>query len=48
MENAAEVNLKHSSNLVGDSNETNFPNKLPTVDKFQCFVKLLRIIHQLI
>ena len=40
--------LRLSSNMIGE-NETNFPPKLlKLTDKFQIFIKLLQIIHQLI
>ena len=45
-----EVNLKLSSNVIGDSNvENNFPDKLLlTNTQVQSFVKLLQIISQLL
>ena len=50
MKNGTEVTLNLSSKLIGNSNdETNFPHKLLlTVHKFQRFVKLLQMFHQLI
>ena len=44
-----EVNLKISLNVVDDSNdENNFPLKLLLTNrqKFQSFVKLLKMVHQ--
>ena len=45
-----EVDLKLSSNVIGDSNvENNFPDKLLlTNTQVQSFVKLLQIIYQLL
>ena len=50
IKNGTEITLKLSSNAAGDSNdENNFPYKLLlTNTKFQSFIKLLQIIHQLI
>ena len=42
IKNETEPVLRLSSNLIGNSDETNFP------DKLQLFTKLLQIIHQLI
>ena len=44
-----EVTLNRSSNVIGDSHDkTNFPHQLLLTDGFKGFVKLLRIIYQLI
>ena len=50
IKNGTEITLKLSSNAAGDSNdENNFRYKLLlTNTKFQSFIKLLQIIHQLI
>ena len=50
IKNGTEITLKLSSNAAGDSNdENNFPYKLLLANtKFQSFIKLLQIIHQLI
>ena len=50
IKNGTEVTLNLSSNLIGNSNDkTNFPHKLLlTNTKFQGFVKLLQMVHQLI
>ena len=46
--NKLEVVIRLSSNIISND-ETNFPHKLLlTEDKFQVFVNLLQIIHQLI
>ena len=48
IKNETALVLRLSSNMIGD-NENNFPNKLLlTNNKFQIFVRLLQIIHQLI
>ena len=50
IKNETEVVLRLSSNMIGD-NETDFPHKLLLTnrpDKFQIFVKLWQITHQLI
>ena len=48
--NGTEVTLSLSSNMVGDSNgETNSLHKLLlTIHKFQGYIKLLKIVPQLI
>ena len=47
--NCIELTLNFLSIVIGYSNdETNYPHKLLLTDKFQSFVKLLRISHQLI
>ena len=50
IKNETEVVLRLSSNMIGDSNdESNFSHKLLlTNSKFQVFVRLFVIIHQLI
>ena len=49
IKNGTEVTLNLSSNLTGSSNdENNFPHKLLLIHKFQKFVKLLQMVHQLI
>ena len=46
--NCIELTLNFSSIVIGYSNdETNYPHKLLLTDKFQSFVELLRINHQL-
>ena len=49
-QNGTKVTLKISSNVVGDSNDENdFPHRLLlTNTKFQSFVKLFQMVHQLI
>ena len=48
IQNANEVVLRLSPNMIGD-NETNFlRTNRQVIDKFQIFVKLLQIIYQLI
>ena len=47
IQNANEVVLRLSPNMIGD-NETNFlRTNRQVIDKFQIFVKLLQIIYQL-
>ena len=48
IENGTEVTLNLSSNLVGNSDETNFPHKLVLANiQFQKFVTLLQMAYQL-
>ena len=50
IKNGTEVILNISSNLIGNSNDkTNFPHTLLwLIHKFQKFVKLSQMVHQLI
>ena len=50
IKNGSKVILNLSSNMIGDSNdEANFlHNLLLTIHKFEGFIKLLQIVHQLI
>ena len=50
IKNGTEVTLNISSNLIGNSNDkTNFPHTLLwLIHKFQKFVKLSQMVHQLI
>ena len=50
IKNGTEVILNISSNLIGNSNDkTNFPHTvLWLIHKFQKFVKLSQMVHQLI
>ena len=47
IKNEAEVVLRLSSNMTGDSNDkTHFPHELLLTDRQVVFVKPLQIIHQ--
>ena len=47
IKNDAEVMLRISSNIIGDSNDqNNFPHKLLSNTQVSSFVKLLQIIPQ--
>ena len=50
IKNGSKVILNLSSNMIGDSNdEANFlHNLLLTIHKFEGFIKLSQIVHQLI
>ena len=50
IKNGSKVILNLSSNMIGDSNdEANFlHNLLLTIHKFEGFIKLLQMVHQLI
>ena len=49
IKNETEVVFRWSLNMTGNSaDETNFPHKLILIDKWKIFVKLLKIIYQLI
>ena len=49
IKNETEVVFRWSFNMTGNSDdETNFPHKLLLIGKWKIFVKLLKIIYQLI